>query len=222
MHPRAFAEPLDAATRAETSERAQTRVVLVGPPECGKTTLLLRFCVRYVREKPDGRVLYIASERAMDRARVHATRDELLKDDPRALDRIGIKYAEDDQDVRALCCFRHAAPANAQPTAYVVDDLGSLIKCGGKDRVKREIAYAKTLAALHESARDDESGEERLVVVSERRDEELGGVPMGYVYARWFGEVMQACEVGNGEWDLVRQSDMASVRYSTRSSARTE
>ena len=125
MHPRAFAEPLDAATRAETSERAQTRVVLVGPPECGKTTLLLRFCVRYVRENPDGRVLYIASERAMDRARVHATRDELLKDDPRALDRIGIKYAEDDQDVRALCCFRHAAPANAQPTAYVVDDLGS-------------------------------------------------------------------------------------------------
>ena len=119
--------PREAGEQVRVS--AQTRVVLVGPPECGKTTLLLRFCVRYVRENPDGRVLYIASERAMDRARVHATRDELLKDDPRALDRIGIKYAEDDQDVRALCCFRHAAPANAQPTAYVVDDLGSLIKC---------------------------------------------------------------------------------------------
>ena len=157
----------------------------------------------------------IVPKRAMDRARIHASRAELSSDDARALERIGIKYARDDGDVRALACFRHAAPASEQPRLVVVDDLGSMIGRGGGDRVSREIAYARTLAALHESARGDETGESRAVVVSERTDGDTGAVPMQYVYSKWFGEVLQVHAVGEGTWDLVSARDGETVRYST-------
>ena len=108
-----------------------------------------------------------------------------------------------------------ATTASGRARLVVVDDLGSMIGRGGGDRVSREIAYARTLAALHESARDDETGESRAVVVSERTDGDTGAVPMQYVYSKWFGEVLQVHAVGEGTWDLVSARDGETVRYST-------
>ena len=220
VRPRALTAPLDADDGDDGEDAldvpGSTRCVLVGPSTCGKTTMLLRMCARFARAHPRARVLYVAERGAMDRARIHASRAELSSDDARALERIGIKYARDDGDVRALACFRHAAPASEQPRLVVVDDLGSMIGRGGGDRVSREIAYARTLAALHESARDDETGESRAVVVSERTDGDTGAVPMQYVYSKWFGEVLQVHAVGEGTWDLVSAGDGETGGCSTR------
>ena len=60
--------------------------------------MLLRMCARFARAHPRARVLYVAERGAMDRARIHASRAELSSEDARALERIGIKYARDDED----------------------------------------------------------------------------------------------------------------------------
>lgn len=215
MRPRAFATPL--TEDIDDAKTSPSRVVLVGPSGCGKTTLLLRACVRFCRDDPSRRALFVARRRDVDRARVWLTRRELEAIDRSVLERVGMRYVETDEDVRALACFRHCAPASERPGMYAVDDLGGIVGGGGSggDRVRREIAYARTLAALHECARDEETGTPRAVVVSERTDD-TGGAPMRYVYAKWFGEVLQVHEVGDGEYDLVSSSDRESVRYSTR------
>ena len=172
-------------------------------------------CARGSRARIRARVLYVAERGAMDRARIHASRAELSSEDARALERIGIKYARDDGDVRALACFRHAAPASEQPRLVVVDDLGSMIGRGGGDRVSREIAYARTLAALHESARGRRDGESRAVVVSERTDGDTGGGADAVRVLEVVREVLQVHAVGEGTWDLVSARDGETVRYST-------
>ena len=166
------------------------------------------------RPRASARVLYVAERGAMDRARIHASRAELSSDDARALERIGIKYARDDGDVRALACFRHAAPASEQPRLVVVDDLGSMIGRRRRSSVE-EIAYARTLAALHESARDDETGESRAVVVSECTDGDTGAVPCSTCTRSGSGKCCRCTRWGEGTWDLVSARDGETVRYST-------
>ena len=188
---------------------------MVGPPESGKTTMLMRFCIRFIKENPGAKALFIARRDAMERARIHATRVEMLGD-VEAVEAIGMRYVESDEDVRTLACFRHLWAKEEQPRLVVVDDLGSVMEGSKVDRmVTREMSYAKTLAALHECARDDETGESRAVVVSERTDGDTGAVPMQYVYSKWFGEVLQVHAVGEGTWDLVSARDGETVRYST-------
>ena len=83
-----------------------------------------------MREHPNQRVLFIATRAAMERAQIHGSRHEILND-PSANERlrsIGIKYVESDEDVRAWACFRHAAPAETQPSCVIVDDLGSMVR----------------------------------------------------------------------------------------------
>lgn len=192
------------------------RTVLVGPSRSGKTTLLLRACLRFCVENPTKRALFIARRSDCDRARVSLSARELDGAPADALERVGMRYVESDEDVRALACFRHCAAASERPSMYAVDDLGKIVG-GGSDRVRREIAYARTLAALHECARDETTGETLEVVVSERVDDDTGGAPMRYVYAKWFGEVMQIHDVGDETYDLVAASDGETVRYSTKS-----
>lgn len=225
--PTAFATPIDSdridasvhTSSSSSSSMHTRRCVVVGPPESGKTTMLMRFCIRFIKENPGAKALFIARRDAMERARIHATRVEMLGD-VEAVEAIGMRYVESDEDVRTLACFRHLWAKEEQPRLVVVDDLGSVMGGSKVDRtVTREMSYAKTLAALHECARDDETGEERLLVVSERTDEATGKAPMLYVYNKWFGEVLQIHRVhgegGGSEWDLVAQTDGASVRYST-------
>jgi len=224
FHPRAFARALDdddddevTTTMSKTTIGMKTRALVVGDERCGKTTLCVRFAARFALARPRARALILRRRNARDGEDVHLTEKEKMKANE-ALKRVFIKYVESDEDVRRWCAFRHCAPSETQPTLVVVDDLGSMVR--ETDRVRRELAYAKTLAVLHESARDDESGEATVLIVSERTERETGTAPMAYVYARWFEEVLHAHEDAStgkeGDWDLQASSDGASAKYSTR------
>lgn len=84
------------------------------------------------RDDPSRRALFVARRRDVDRARVWLTRRELEAIDRSVLERVGMRYVETDEDVRALACFRHCAPASERPGMYAVDDLGGIVGGGWK------------------------------------------------------------------------------------------
>lgn len=192
-------------------------VLLVGPPGCGKTSMLFH-CARSLAEAGQV-VLLLLVRRRVEARPPHLPPGASPSDACYGL--VHVKYVDGGRDLRSFLACAHLCEVH--PSAVLVDDLSWHVENDVPSAIGqargRESRLTRLLAELREASEvfGSRAGRPCVLVATERGGEE--GPPLRYIYERWFPLVLCATPRGGGRHDLFQlprahgESHCASLRY---------
>lgn len=192
-------------------------VLVVGPPGCGKTSMLFH-CARTLAEQGLD-VLLLLVRRRLESRPPHLPPGALPSDTCYA--RVHIKYVEQGSELRSFLACAHLCEVPA--SAILVDDLSWHVDNDTQQAIgpprSRESRLARLLAELREGSEvfGSRTGRPCLLVATERGGEE--GPTLRYIYERWLPLVLCAAPRGGSRHELFQlpralgESHCASLRY---------
>eukprot|EP00894_Picocystis_sp_ML_P004106 jgi/Pico_ML_1/54623/g514.t1 len=175
-------------------------VLLVGPPGCGKTSMLFH-CARSLAEAGQV-VLLLLVRRRVEARPPHLPPGASPSDACYGL--VHVKYVDGGRDLRSFLACAHLCEVH--PSAVLVDDLSWHVENDVPSAIGqargRESRLTRLLAELREASEvfGSRAGRPCVLVATERGGEE--GPPLRYIYERWFPLVLCATPRGGGRHDL--------------------
>eukprot|EP01018_Ginkgo_biloba_P025481 Gb_14484 [translate_table: standard] len=179
-------------------DKHNQRMLLSGPPHCGKTSLLLQFAYNCARET-SATVVFLCRRHSMEKNPPFLPQDIDPSSD--IFEQIQMKYLEDDEGIRKYFAAFHMH--QTFPRAVIIDDLCEFFE-EGKCREKygqargRDVAMVRTLAlccdAINHANEKMPSTESCKLLIS---DTHVGDTPrLLYIYQRWLPYILtvKACD----------------------------
>ncbi|CAM6020876.1 unnamed protein product [Sphagnum balticum] len=178
--------------------------LISGPPNCGKTSLLLQFAYNHAMNK-DSIVTFICKQHAFDVKPPFLSQG--VQPDSDVFTRITIKYVHDYEELLKYFAAFHVQ--SELPRAVIIDDFYDLFderKCHerfGHMRA-RETAMVKTLALAHDAIiyANESLGPqyECKLLVS---DTHTGDGPrLQYIYQRWLHQIFTIRSLDNSRFSV--------------------
>ncbi|KAK1278453.1 hypothetical protein QJS04_geneDACA003372 [Acorus gramineus] len=194
-------------------------VLLSGPLNCGKTSLLFQFAFNSASEDPSGDVVFICNKRKLESKPpflsqgIDPSSDEFC--------RIRMKYIEDDDGIRKYFSAFHLH--ETFPKSVIIDDFGDFFSdrsCQGKygNTSGRDLAMVRTLAlcrdALYHANEILKPGGPCKLLLC---DTHHGNSPrLLYIYKRWVPRIFIVKGDGMGSFTLKDSSSSANTSKGTK------